>query len=106
MASGNVIGGILLIVTGLGTVYLGYRIRVNDRADLIFSPNPSGSPEDIARIGESATILGGLATIGLGLALCFVPPTGPRWFVFLGVYTVLCMGIGLASWRRISNSPD
>lgn len=106
MASGSVIGGLLLIVTGIGTVYAGHRTRVDNRADLIFSPNTSGSSEEIARIGGFATILGGLVTIGLGVALCFVPPTGLRWFVLLGVYTALCLAIGIASWRRIRNQPD
>ena len=106
MASGDVIGGLLLIVTGIGTVYIGHRTRVEDRADLIFSPNTSVSPEDVARIGGFATILGGIATIGLGLTLYFVPPTGLRWFVLLGVYTALCLAIGTASWRRIRNQSD
>lgn len=76
MNPGDVIGALLLGGAGIGMIYLGYVIRADGRADLVFAPGANLPDDRIARVGGLATILVGVTTIGLGLALFFVPATG------------------------------
>jgi hypothetical protein len=99
MVSGYAIGALILVAVGFGVAYVGY--RVTEGGDLLFPSNTDTTAEQLARTKGVAAILAGVATTNLGVALFFVPPTSSGWFILIGSYVVVCLIIGIDSWRQI-----
>ena len=100
MDTGLLVASILFSVTGIGMIYLGYRILSDERADLVFAPGIDAPEATIARVSGQATVVSGIATIGLGLGTTGIQPTAKGWLLLLVPYAGICLACVLwVRWR-------
>ncbi|MFB6201069.1 MAG: hypothetical protein ABEI98_03570 [Halorhabdus sp.] len=104
MSSGMGLASLVFAATGAVLVYAGHRVESDGRADQIFAPGLDAPEADVARVGGRATVLAGVATVGLGFATLAVEPTARGWALVLAPYTAVCLGIAMWSRRRLARA--
>lgn len=102
MELGLLVASLGFSLIGTAIVFAGYHIWIDEQTDLVFAPGVEAPDSEIAKRSGQVLILGGVATVGLGIGTLFIVPNARGWLLLVIPYTNVCLAGGLwMRWRLV-----